>query len=459
VLRRLLCLLTRDGLEKMYKKLVTIIGGGLAGSEAAWRLADRGVNVRLYEMRPGVQTGAHQSGRLGEVVCSNSFKSTLADNASGLLKAEMDILGCRLLPVAREVSVPAGHALAIDRELFADSVTRAIDSHPNIEVVRECVEDLDVPTPAVIATGPLTGEKLSAAMQEHCSGDHLYFYDAIAPSLDGDSIDPEAGFWASRYGKGDDDYLNIPLDEDAYHAMLEYIRGADYVTTHAFEKEKYFEACLPIEVLADRGDDTLRYGPMKPRGLRDPRTGREPYAAIQLRHESRSGSLLGMVGFQTRMTWGSQKEMIRSLPGLERVDILRYGTIHRNIFLNIPEVCDRYLADRRKSGLYYAGQICGVEGYVESIASAMVVALSIHAGFQERELPDLPDETMLGALMNYVHTPTDNFQPMNANMGILPAPALHVRGRKARRRERNQMIASTAIEAMKAWREANAWLF
>jgi methylenetetrahydrofolate--tRNA-(uracil-5-)-methyltransferase len=338
-------------------------------------------------------------------------------------------------------------------------VTKAIESHPNIEVVRECVEDLDLPTPAIIATGPLTGEKLSAAMQEHASGDHLYFYDAIAPSLDGDSVDLEVGFWASRYGKGDDDYLNIPLDEEAYREMLKYIREADYVATHAFEEERYFEACLPIEVLARRGDDTLRYGPMKPRGLRDPRTGREPYAAIQLRQESRSGTLLGMVGFQTRMTWPRQKEMIRALPGMGKVDILRFGTIHRNIFLNIPELCDRYLADRKKPGLYYAGQICGVEGYVESIASAIVVALSIVAGAQGRAVPDLPDKTMMGALMNYVHKPNDNFQPMNANMGIVPAPAVRVRGRKARRRERNEMISAAAIEAMEAWREAQSWLF
>ncbi len=438
---------------------ITIVGGGLAGSEAAWQLAERGHRVRLLEMRPDVPTGAHQGGQLGEVVCSNSFKSTLVDNASGLLKAEMDVLGCKLLGVARSVSVPAGHALAIDRELFADEVTRVLDSHPNVTVERKCVTSLDMPAPAVIATGPLTGTELSAALREHCSSDHLYFYDAIAPSLDGETIDPEAGWWASRYDKGDADYFNIPFERDAYHELLEAIRGAEYVETHAFEEEKYFEACLPVEVLAARGDDTLRYGPLKPRGLRDPRTGREPWAVLQFRQESRSGSLLGMVGFQTRMKWGHQKQMIRSIPGFGNVDILRYGTIHRNIFLDIPSVCDRYLADRKLTGLYYAGQICGVEGYVESIASAIVVALSIHARSLGVEMPALPGETMLGALMNYVHTPNANFQPMNANMGIMPAPAVGARGRKNRRQERKRLISEASAAAMTTWREANSALF
>ena len=444
------------------KKEVTIVGGGLAGSEAALQLAERGVPVRLYEMRPHTQTGAHRTGQLGEIVCSNSLKSTLLETASGLLKAEMNILDCRLLKLAADVSVPAGHALAIDRELFGNAVTKVVESHPGISVERRCVEDLNLESPAVIATGPLTDEKLSHALQEHCSLDHLYYYDAIAPSLDGDSVDPECGYWASRYGKGDADYLNVPLDETAYRKLLDNIRNADYVTTHPFEEEKYFEACLPIEVIAARGDDTLRFGPMKPRGLVDPRTGREPYAAIQLRQESREGNLMGMVGFQTRMTWPCQKEMIRSIPCLERAEILRYGTIHRNAFLDIPQVCERYLSDRRRPGLYYAGQICGVEGYVESIASAIVAALSIYAGLQGRPFPDLPGVTMVGALMDYVHTPNQNFQPMNANMGILPAPprlAGGVRGRVARRKARNEEISRRALESMGTWKQSNAWLF
>jgi methylenetetrahydrofolate--tRNA-(uracil-5-)-methyltransferase len=432
---------------------ITIVGGGLAGSEAAWQLADRGFDVRLVEMRPGTPTGAHKTQNLAEIVCSNSFKSTLLDTASGVLKAEMDILGCRLLDVARASSVPAGHALGIDRDLFSGGVTDAIARHPRITVERRRVDSLDVPAPVVFATGPLTGESLSLAMQEHCSRDHLYFYDAIAPSIDGETIDPEAGYWASRYDKGDADYLNIPFDREQYQRLIEFVRNAEYAGAHDFEEEKYFEACLPIEVLVRRGEDTLRFGPMKPKGLPDPRTGREPYAALQLRKESREGSLMGLVGFQTRMTWGCQKEFLHLLPGFSDVSVLRYGTIHRNIFLHIPTLCRPYLADLKREGQYYAGQICGVEGYVESIASAIIVALSITARLRGRDMPELPRETMLGALMSYVHTPNDNFQPMNANFGILPAPAVRSK------RERHAAMGEAAIAAMKEYRRQNEWLF
>lgn len=437
-------------------KDVTIVGGGLAGCEAAWQLADRGFPVRILEMRPETPTGAHRTDRLAEIVCSNSFKSTLLDTASGLLKAEMDALGCRLLGVARASSVPAGHALGIDRDLFAGGVTEAIEGHGNIRVERRRVDSLDeLAAPAVLATGPLTGDALSRSLAAHCSRDHLYFYDAIAPSIDFDTVDPAGGYWASRYGKGDADYFNVPLDRDGYRALIAFIRDAEYVAPHAFEEEKYFEACLPIEVLVRRGEDTLRFGPMKPRGLPDPRTGRDPYAALQLRRESRDGTLMGLVGFQTRMTWACQKELLRMLPGFSDVSVLRFGTIHRNIFLDIPRLCDPYLCDRNRPGLHYAGQICGVEGYVESIASAIVVALSITARAHDRELPALPKESMLGSLMRYVHTENENFQPMNANFGILPAPAGRSRSRKAR----HEAMAAAAVDAVRAYRDANAWLF
>ncbi|HKW13417.1 MAG TPA: methylenetetrahydrofolate--tRNA-(uracil(54)-C(5))-methyltransferase (FADH(2)-oxidizing) TrmFO [Candidatus Krumholzibacteria bacterium] len=432
---------------------INIVGGGLAGSEAAWQLADRGFDVRLFEMRPHTPTGAHKTENLAEIVCSNSFKSTLLDTASGVLKAEMDILGCKLLGVARDSSVPAGHALGIDRELFSGGVTGAIGRHPRIHVERRRVDSLDIPTPVVFATGPLTGEALSLALQEHCSRDHLYFYDAIAPSVDGDTIDPDAGYWMSRYNKGDADYLNIPFDREQYHRLIDFVKNAEYVGAHEFEEEKYFEACLPIEVLVRRGEDTLRFGPMKPKGLPDPRTGREPYAAIQLRKESREGSLLGLVGFQTRMTWAAQKEMLKLLPGFSDVSVLRFGTIHRNIFLHIPTLCRPYLADQRRDGMYYAGQICGVEGYVESIASAIIVALSITARQRGRPMPELPANTMLGALMGYVHTPNSNFQPMNANFGILPAPDVRSK------RERHAATGEIAIAAMREYRRQNEWLF
>jgi methylenetetrahydrofolate--tRNA-(uracil-5-)-methyltransferase len=271
--------------------------------------------------------------------------------------------------------------------------------------------------------------------------------------VDGESIDPDAGYWLSRYGKGEADYFNIPFDRDAYQRLIEYVRGAEYVGAHEFEEEKYFEACLPVEVLVRRGDDTLRFGPMKPRGLPDPRTGREPYAVLQLRKESREGSLMGLVGFQTRMTWACQKEFLRRLPGFSDVSVLRFGTIHRNIFLHIPTLCRPYLADRRREGQYYAGQICGVEGYVESIASGIVVAMSITAQLRGRPMAELPSTTMLGALMNYVHTPNDNFQPMNANFGILPAPKVRSK------RERHAAAADTAIAAMKEFRATHDWLF
>jgi methylenetetrahydrofolate--tRNA-(uracil-5-)-methyltransferase len=437
-------------------KTVHVIGGGLAGSEAAWQLAERHVSVSLVEMRPQVQTGAHRSDHLAEIVCTNSFKSTLLENASGLLKAEMDLLGCRLLGVAKQSSVPAGHALAVDRDIFAQLVTDSLEQMPGVTIERRSQDTLDVARPAIVATGPLTGDKLSEALRHHCSRDHLYFYDAIAPSIEADSLDTARGYWASRYGKGEADYFNVPLSKSEYLDLVERIRAADLVRAHEFEEERYFEACLPIEVMAARGEDTLRFGPMRPKGLPDPITGKEPYAAIQLRQESKTGSLLGLVGFQTRMTYGAQKEVLRSIPALEGARILRYGSIHRNIFLNTPVLCEPYQRDRTSAGLYYAGQICGVEGYVECIMSGMIAALSVYAELVGRPMPLLPEETMIGALMGYIHAPSKNFQPMNANMGILPKNGPRRRGN---RRERYTRAAERALAAMREYRDQNAWLF
>ena len=436
-------------------KQVTVIGGGLAGCEASWQLASRGVPVRIVEMRPQVKTGAHRTERLAEIVCTNSFKSTLLDNASGLLKAELEIFGCRLLEAGKAARVPAGHALAVDRDIFSSTVTHALESEALVEIERRCQEDLDIPTPAIIATGPLTGAALSQSLRQHCSDEHLYFYDAIAPSIEAHSVDPDVGFWASRYDKGEADYLNIPLNKEQYLDLIGRIREADIVKAHEFESEKYFEACLPVEVLVARGEDTIRFGPLKPRGLVDPRTGREPYAVIQLRQESRGGSLLGMVGFQTRMTYPAQKEVLRSIPGFGDVKILRFGSIHRNIFLNIPQVCEPYQKDRSIDGLYYAGQICGVEGYVECMMSGLIASLQIYAELLGRQLPPLPEETMIGSLMGYIHRPTKNFQPMNSNMGIVPVEGK----RKGSRKLRNRHISERAIAAMSAYRDANPWLF
>ena len=434
---------------------VWIVGGGLAGCEAAWQLADRGLDVHLIEMRPGESTGAHRSDKLAEIVCSNSLKSTLPDTASGLLKAELDILGCRLLDAARSVSVPAGHALAVDRDAFAAAVTSALERHPRIAIERRRQDDLDLPVPAIVATGPLTAEAFSRALRVHCSSEHLHFYDAIAPSVETESIDETVGFRASRYGKGSADYLNMPLTQEQYAHLMRRIQEADLVVPHGFEEKRYFEACLPIEVMAARGEDTARFGPMRPRGLVDPRTGKEPYAVVQLRQESATGGLLGLVGFQTRMTHGAQEEMIRSIPGMSEARILRYGSIHRNIFLNMPQVCAPYQRDRKREGLFYAGQICGVEGYVECIASGLVAAFSVFASVQGSQVVRLPDETMMGSLMSYIHTPTEHFQPMNANMGIIPGRAKVRGGRKARYMEASRRAA----EAMHVYRETNAWLF
>jgi methylenetetrahydrofolate--tRNA-(uracil-5-)-methyltransferase len=436
-------------------KTAHIIGGGLAGCEAAWQLADRGVPVRMIEMRPSVPTGAHRTDRLAEVVCTNSFKSTLPETASGLLKTELDILGCRLLGVARRTAVPAGHALAVDRDIFSEAVTDTIENHPLIEVIRRRQDDLDVPLPAIIATGPLTADTLSRSLREHCTSDHLYFYDAIAPSIDADSLGQDSGFWASRYGKGEADYFNLPLSEEQYNELVGRIRTAETVRPREFEDEKFFESCLPVEEIVSRGPDTLRFGPLKPRGLPDPRTGREPHAVIQLRQESQSGGLLGLVGFQTRMTYGAQKELIRSIPGLEQASILRFGSIHRNIFLNLPALCDRYQRDRKIGGLFYAGQICGVEGYVECIMSGLISALSIYADMTDKPMPPLPDDTMIGGLMNYIHTPRKNFQPMNANMGIVPSKGR----RRGPRKTRYLAVARQAERAMTGYRADNEGLF
>lgn len=435
---------------------VTVVGGGLSGAEAALQLADRGVPVRLLEMRPLAGTGAHRTDRLGEIVCSNSFKSTLPDTAAGLLKEELKILGSRLLEIAYACRVPAGHALAVDRELFSAAVTEAVLSHERIALERILVTDLKLPEPAILATGPLTEASLLDALARHFGRRHLYFYDAISPSVDASSIDISRGFWASRYGKGGADYLNIPLSGKQYRNLLYKIRSAELVAPHAFEEEKYFEACLPVEVMASRGEDTLRFGPLRPKGLRDPRSGERPYAVVQLRQEKRNGSLLGLVGFQTRMTHLSQKEVVRSIPGMEEARILRFGAIHKNSFIDTPRSCRAYLRDRKRAGLFYAGQLCGVEGYMECITSGIVAALEVLCHIADRVLAPLPEVTMVGSLMNYIHAENDRFQPMNANMGLLPS--LQWKSGHSRV-ERKKLLAERALEAMRSYRLANRHLF
>jgi methylenetetrahydrofolate--tRNA-(uracil-5-)-methyltransferase len=436
-------------------KRVTIVGGGLAGSEAAWQLASRGVAVDLVEMRPGTSSGAHRSDRLAEIVCSNSFKSTLPDTASGLLKKELGILGSILLNVAEECRVPAGHALAVDREAFASTVTSMIEGHPMINVVRRRQSDLELPGPFILATGPLTHASLLQELEKHLGRGFLFFYDAISPSIDGDTVDRDLCFEASRYGKGTPDYLNVPLDEEQYADLVDRIRESDAVEPHEFEDASYFEACLPIEVMARRGRDTLRFGPLKPKGLVDPRTGREPYAVIQLRREKADGSLLGLVGFQTRLKRSAQSALIRAIPALRNAAILRFGAVHRNVFIRTPEVCIPYQKDRKASSIHYAGQICGVEGYVECIASGLVAALDVYAEMVGSRLPDLPGASMIGALMKYIHTPNPRFQPMNANMGLLPPLERRVKNRS----QRNRLLADRAQATILRYRAENSALF
>ena len=421
-----------------------VVGGGLAGCEAAWALAESGVKVTLYEMRPKVGTPAHQTDGLAELVCTNSFKSLETINAHGLLKAELRLLGSLLMRVAEEVRVPAGAALAVDRALFSDGVTQAIRSHRNIGVVLEEITTL--PSPGIVATGPLTSDSLAATIQERLGASHLAFFDSIAPIVSADSLDEAVLYRLSRYGKGGgEDYLNAPFDRDCYYAFVEALVAADQYEGHDFDKIAYFEGCLPVEEMARRGPETLRFGPMKPVGLPDPRTGKVPYAVMQLRSEDRAGQMWNMVGFQTRLRTGAQREVFRTIPGLENAEMLRWGSVHRNTYLNAPAVLSPYLSARDDDRLLFAGQLVGVEGYTESIACGRLCGINLARilGGEEPVLP--PDDTMLGSLVRYVHgADPKKFQPMNANFGLLPPLPNKVRDKRRKR----EALATRALDAM-----------
>lgn len=445
-----------------------MVGGGLAGCEAAWALAQRGIAVTLYEMRPLVSTPAHRTDRLAEIVCSNTFKSTELTNAHGLLKAELAVLGSLLLEVAAGTRVPGGTALAVDRAAFSEEVTRRVMGHPGIRVVREEVTEL--PSPGVVATGPLTSARLAEAIARRLGTAALAFYDAIAPIVSGESLEWERLYRASRYGKGGDDYLNAPLSAEAYYAFVEALCRAEQFRGHEFDPVPtveslahgsgsgaggvpYFEGCLPIEEMARRGKDVLRFGPMKPVGLPDPRTGREPYAVVQLRQEDRAGQMWNLVGFQTRMTIPEQQRVFRTLPGLARAEFLRYGSIHRNTYLNSPASLTAHLSARDDERLLFAGQLVGVEGYTESLGSGLMAGINL-ARLLRGKRPVLPPaETMLGALLRYVHQADPaHFQPMNANFGLLPPLAHRVRDPKRRKQE----LAERALAAMRQFAAAIA---
>jgi methylenetetrahydrofolate--tRNA-(uracil-5-)-methyltransferase len=427
----------------------TVVGGGLAGAEAAWALAERGVTVTLSEMRPGVRTPAHQTDRLAELVCSNSFKSTELTNAHGLLKAELRALGSLLLSCADLARVPAGAALAVDRDVFSREVHARISAHPNVRIERREVTEL--PSPGIVATGPLTSDALARAITARLGGQALAFYDAIAPIVSAESLDLDRVYARSRYGKGDgDDYLNAPLDQDGYEAFIDALVAGDQFSGHDFDQVPYFEGCLPVEEMARRGRETLRFGPMKPVGLADPRSGREPYAVVQLRREDRAGQMWNLVGFQTRLRIPEQQRVFRTIPGLERAEFLRYGSIHRNSYLNSPGVLGPALTARDDDTLFFAGQFTGVEGYTESIATGLLAGINLARRLGGRPLTVPPPTTMLGALYRYLREADPaHFQPMNANFGLLdPLDG------KVRKDDKKQRLVARAEADFAAWRSS-----
>ena len=458
---------------------ITIIGGGLAGCEAAYQIAKRGIPVKLYEMKPVKFSPAHHNNNLAEIVCSNSFKSNLHTNACGLLKEELRILDSLLIKTADEVAVPAGQALAVDRKKFAEAVTKKIGSLKNVEIARQEVgkagdkslEQLAKEGIVIVATGPLTSDALSSEIRELTGSEGLHFYDAAAPIIEKESIDMNIAFWGDRYaqerGKEEElevwkerisqnkenNYINLPMNKEEYEAFWKELVNAEVVELHQFEKREIFEGCMPIEVMAKRGIDTLRFGPLKPVGFTDPRTGRRPYAVVQLRQDNTEGNLFNMVGFQTNLKYGEQKRVFSMIPGLQNAEFVKYGVMHRNTFINSPELLEPTYQLKNNRNIFFAGQITGVEGYVESIASGLVAGLNavkLYQAMQEREEMKekwvvFPKETMIGALSNYIATENKNFQPMNANFGILPELPEKIKDKK----QKYGKLADRALKAIR----------
>lgn len=425
-----------------------IIGAGLAGSEAALQLAKRGIKVNLFEMRPDKTTGAHVTGGCAEFVCSNSLGSFDVTNASGLLKKEMEILGGELINIAYNSKVPAGAALAIDREGFSQKVTDKIEQNPNIKLLRK--EITQIPEgPTIIASGPLTSTELAEDIKTFTRNEHLYFFDAIAPIIEADSINFDIAFHQNRYNKGNADYINCPMSKEQYEKFYEILINAPRIELKEFEKNaKFFESCLPVEVLASRGVDTLRFGPMKPIGLVDPRTEEENYAVVQLRQDNSAKTLFNLVGFQTNLKWGAQKELIHSIPGLEEASIVRYGVMHRNTFINSPKVLNPTLQSRARKDLFFAGQLTGTEGYTESIASGLLAGINMAKFLNGERLLTLPKTTMLGALTQYItDTAHEKFQPINSNWGIVEKIELPKKERK-NKKLKAELLSSRSIETL-----------
>jgi len=424
---------------------ISVIGGGLAGCEAAHRIAREGINVKLWEMRPVKNTPVHKTSKLSELVCSNSLKSDLGNTAQGLLKREMRMLGSLLLSCAEKARIPAGSALAVDRELFSALVTDSIADNPYIEVIREEITELPEGEVCVVATGPLTSDKLSVGLQKLTGEENLYFYDAVAPSVTFESLDKNKIFKASRYRKGTDDYYNCPLTEAEYDIFYDNLVNADIKEGHSIDNSLFFSGCMPLEVLARRGRDTLRFGPMRPVGLKDPRTGRTPYAVVQLRQENKAASIYGLVGFQTRLRWGEQDRVFRLIPGLEEADFVRYGVMHRNTYINSPKLLLPTLQLRQKPNIFFAGQITGVEGYMESAATGIIAGLNAVRLIRNKNMLTLNRYTMIGALIDFITAfPGDDFQPVNANFGLLPPLEKRIK----KKEERNEAYVARSMGKM-----------
>jgi methylenetetrahydrofolate--tRNA-(uracil-5-)-methyltransferase len=429
---------------------ILIIGGGLAGAEAAWQARQAGVGVTIMEMKPNRFSPAHRSPSLAELVCSNSLRSSSIETAAGLLKEEMRRLDSLILTVAEETAVPAGSALAVDREAFSERITRILEEQGVRIVRKEATSIPEGPQTVLICTGPLPSEGMARALQNLTGGDALYFYDAIAPIVAADSIDYEKTYWASRYDKGGADYLNCPMDDESYHRFVTEILEAEKVSPREFEEIPPFEGCMPVEDLASRGTETLAHGPMKPVGLIDPRTGKRPYAVVQLRRDNAAGSLLNMVGFQTKMTQPEQKRIFRMIPGLEDAHFFRFGSVHRNAFLNAPRLFLPTLQLKKEPRLFFAGQLTGVEGYIESAATGLVVGRNAAQWSKGQSLSLPPPTTSLGALVRYiVDADPETFQPMHVNFGILPA--LPEGGRRLSRKDRRKAQAERALQDLDSW--------
>lgn len=427
---------------------IIVIGAGLSGCEATWQIAKRGGRVVLYEMKPTKYSPAHHSPYFSELVCSNSFKSESIDNASGILKEELDRLDSLILKIGRLTRVPAGNSLAVDREFFAKEVTRFIEGLENVEIIRQEVKKIPVDNITVIATGPLTSESLSNEIQKLTGEKHLFFYDAISPIVLSDSIDFNKVFKASRYGKGGEDYINCPMNEKEYYRFVEALIQAEKVPLREFEKKYFFEGCLPIEELAERGRETLAFGPLKPVGLIDPKTGKQPYAVVQLRKEDRFEKLYNLVGFQTRLKYEEQKRVFRMIPGLENAEFVRFGSVHRNTFIDSPRLLNESLQLRKFPNIFFAGQITGVEGYMESTAMGLIAGINAYRYSKGMDTIFPPQTTAIGALIQYItHCTTVPFQPMNINFGLFPTINGMGKGRKKR-----ILIAQRAIREIEEWK-------